>query len=633
MGKLEDILKQSDNDKIQSNVRRGPTRGRMKKRGLGRGLTALMNELDNSGEAGCYSSAVTEATQKKVLSMLDDICRNDADTGTFFFRSDTGTGKTTGFILAIVALVKLGYKFAIAVPTTQDAEEVYQQLYAKIFDDVEIWTSDHAQGKYGSAVNKAQLRKASVFVGCHAFLLGRSDNPMRFIGEKDILIVDEVPTNLKIEALSTSSFTIAREKANELGLNTAPFFKQMDDWAKQRQSLAEKEKPQAAFNGLDISQFLKSSKTAREEVCKLHQNDKDKLLPVLDYVEALSQNRGFERIQQSSAGHILHHVYFEDVARHFKKSVIFSATVHLDGFQHSPDKERLNAYEGSFVTYPHLDIREVPYPGIPKNVNQVLRDPNYVKTATGQILDIVQRTEECSKVLLVVPKAIIKHVSPAIEEHLQLDTRQVQITNWGRDVGSNEYRNCTEVILWSNYHKPKHTTFSELCIYTEEPVNERNLREAHKGKFTERALDLQTSQLYASIKQMGARGKARFVQNDGTAMPMRLWICWADLQPEYLNSIFPECAFSRITDVEDEYKAKQKGAIIGRVIDKLVSLKQDEICFNELAVYIPNVLKHTKALQEASEKLRVYGWKYIPGRPGRYNSRPSSFVRIKPNYG
>ncbi|MDA9949706.1 hypothetical protein N9C16_10050, partial [Paracoccaceae bacterium] len=121
--------------------------------------------------------------------------------------------------------------------------------------------------------------------------------------------------------------------------------------------------------------------------------------------------------------------------------------------------------------------------------------------------------------------------------------------------------------------------------------------------------------------------------NDGTAMPMRLWICWADLQPEYLNSIFPECTFSRITDVEDEYKAKQKRAIISRVIDKLVSLKQDEICFNELAVYIPNVLKHTKALQEASEKLRVYGWKYIPGRRGRYKSRPSSFVRIKPNYG
>ena len=631
MGKLEDILKQSANDPIELTSKRRPPHGRIKT-GIGKGLTALMSDIVDGDESGHHSSVVTKATQRQVLSMLDETCRNDAETGNFFFRSDTGTGKTTGFVLAVTDLVKLGYKFAIAVPTTQDAEEVFQTLFKKIFDQVEVWTSDHAQGKYGSAVDKSRLRKAPVFVGCHAFLLGRTDNPTRFIGEKDILIVDEVPTNLKIESLNVSDFTIAREKANELGLSCANFFTLIDDWAKKRQSLAEQEKPQAAFNSLDISQFLKFSRVTSIEVSNLHQYDKDKLLPVLNYIDALDENRGFERIQQSNAGHRLHHVWFEDVARHFKKNVIFSATAHLEGFQHSPDSQRLKAYEGSFVSYPNLDIREVPYPDIPKNVNHILRDPRHIKTATSQILDIVQRTEEGSNVLLVIPKAIIEHVRLSLDEHLQFDTRKVQVTNWGRDVGSNAYRDCTEVILWANYHKPKHTTFSELCIYTEEPVNDRNLSEAQKGKFTGRVLDLQDNQLYASIKQMGARGKARFVQDDGTAMPMRLWICWADLQPELLQSIFPESTFSRITDVKDEFKAKEKGAIISRVIDKLISLKQDQIDFNELKVFFPNIGKYTKALQDASDRLKAHGWEYVPGKRGRYNPYPSSLVRIKPSH-
>ena len=129
MGKLEDILKQSANDPTELISKRRPPHRRIKT-GIGKGLTALINDIVSSDESGYHTSAVTKATQRQVLSMLDEICRNNAEAGNFFFRSDTGTGKTTGFILAVTELVKLGYKFAIAVPTTQDAEEVFQKLYA-----------------------------------------------------------------------------------------------------------------------------------------------------------------------------------------------------------------------------------------------------------------------------------------------------------------------------------------------------------------------------------------------------------------------------------------------------------------------------------------------------------------------
>ena len=195
-----------------------------------------------------YESKVVKKTQEKVAEVLKSILSNSSQSGTFFFRSDTGTGKTTGFISAVTELVNQGYTFAIAVPTTKDAEEVYQRLSHGLGDQVEVWTSDHGKGVYGTKVEKSNLKKVPVFVGCHAFLMGLADDPMRFIGEKDLLIIDEIPTNLQINSLTYTDFANARKKASELGLISHGIFVTADDWVKQRQKKAEEEVNQAASN-------------------------------------------------------------------------------------------------------------------------------------------------------------------------------------------------------------------------------------------------------------------------------------------------------------------------------------------------------------------------------------------------
>ena len=573
---------------------------------------------------GQFNSLVLEQTQLKVAKMLTCICKDQSSKGTFFFRSDTGTGKTTGFISAVTELVAQGYYFAIAVPTTQDAQEVYQRLSESLGDQVEVWTSDHSKGVYGPKVNKSNLRKAPVFVGCHAFLMGLADNPMRFIGDKDLLIIDEIPTNLLINSLTYADFARAREKASELGLKSQRTFIVADDWVRERQKRAEAEVNQAAFH--KITDTVEDEiKQARYDLDGLHSSDKAVLVPVLDYIDALADDRGFERVQRTGLGHIVHHVYFENVAKHFTKSVVFSATVHLDGFQYSPNKERLNAFEGSFVKYPHLDIQEVPYPNISKAARDLTQKPRELEIAVAHIQDIICKTDEGSNVLVVVPKALREWVEREIHQNFNHHNSEINVTNWGRDVGSNEYRYCSEVILWSNHHKPKHTTYSELCLYTEENVTDTNLKEVSRGKFSGRAMSLEEDQLYAAIKQMGSRGTTRFVDDEGDAWPMRLWISWAELKPELLQHIFPSSAFTRTIVTDDRFLSKPSRSIVPRVIDILTAAEADEITMEQVANTIPNIRKNSQKIIQARQALNTYGWDFVQGKRGR-NGYQAKFV-------
>ena len=586
------------------------------------------NKIENKNTAG-FQSEVLRQTQEKVARMLRIICQSETERGTFFFRSDTGTGKTTGFIRAVNDLVKTGYTFAIAVPTTQDAEEIYQRLKETLDDQVEVWTSDHGQGKYGMKVDKNGLRMAPVFVGCHAFLMSKADDPKRFIGHKDVLLIDEIPNNLVINSLTYADFAKAREKAHEVGLCSSGIFAAADDWMRERQEKAEVEVNQAAFN--QITDFVTADfQKARSDLDGLNTHDKSALLPVLDYFDALADGRGFERVQRTGAGHLVHQVYFEDVAKHFLKSVVFSATAHLDGFQFSPNKERLDAFEGSYVKYPNLDIREVPFPRVSKAARYIVQNRHELETAVAHIRDIISKTDEGSSVLVVVPKPLKDWVEQDSYRNPNQHNAAIYVTNWGRDIGSNEYRDCTEVILWANHHKPKHTTFSELRLYSEERVNSENLQEVHNGKFTGRALSLEQAQLYAAIKQMGSRGTTRFVDDDGNAWPMRLWISWAELRPELLKDIFPESNFTREPVTDERFLSKSKREMVPRVIDVLTNTEKDEIMMSEVANIIPNAPKNSQKFLEARSLLNTYGWDFIQGKRGR-NGYEAKFVVVNKN--
>ena len=350
-------------------------------------------------------------------------------------------------------------------------------------------------------------------------------------------------------------------------------------------------------------------------------SDIQQLCKVIRFLLALKDNRGFGRVQGTAFGHRVWFVWFSEVSNWIDKRVIFSATAHLDGFQHSPDAKRLNAHEGSRVSYDNLKIRQVPWANIPGSVQEILRDPDHVKTATSQIKHIITEKASSKEVLVVMPKGLIKwfekDMLPAIKD------KQVHYTNYGRDIGSNEYRNCGSVILWSNFHKPKHVTFSEYLIYSEQEVDEDNLQHVDGGRMTGPVLNIQDSQLYAQIKQMGCRGNARNVDDHGVCGDMELFICWDELDAGKLQAIYPNSTFSMVTYMDPKFQGKTPKGVLPRTLNVLARTQGDthQLTLSQMAgsLGVKTLSKNVSTFKERQSTLRALGWEFIAGSRGRYS--------------
>lgn len=573
-----------------------------------------------------HQSKTTIATQDKVKEMLLDVATATHGTGTHFFRSDTGTGKSTGFVMALPELVELGARVCIAVPTNQDAEAIYQMALEVLEDaGVGVWTSGHQAGDTAGTL-KLKLHESregasdkQVFIGTHANLLSKNSDPRKQVGERDILIVDEIPNTMEINSLGVTAFAEARAIANEKGLRFADHYVRTDGWIRQRQEEAETNK-EAGFKKLRFASdadLYSALEEARSQPPKLA----GPLCSVINYLIALRDNRGFERVQRTPFGHRLWFAWFSEVSNWFDRRVIFSATSHLDGFQHSPYASRLRASEGSTVSYDKLKIKQVPWANIPKSTEQVLRDPDHTQTALSQIKHIIADKTSSDEVLVVMPKALIKwfakDVLPAIKD------KQVHYTNYGRDIGSNEYRNCGSVILWSNFHKPKHVTFSEYLIYSEQEVGDDNLQHVNGGRVSGPVLDIKDSQLYAQIKQMGCRGNARNVDDHGVCGDMELFICWDELDAGKLQTIYPNSAFSIVTDMDPRFQGRRQKGVLPRTLNVLARThgKTSELTLSQMAgsLGVKTLSKKVKAFKDGQSTLRALGWEFIAGSRGRYS--------------
>ena len=111
----------------------------------------------------------------------------------------------------------------------------------------------------------------------------------------------------------------------------------------------------------------------------------------------------------------------------------------------SVQTKRLYAFEGSYVKYPNLDIREVPFPRFSDNNPRfIVQKRDELETAVAHIRDIISKTDEGSSVLVVVPKPLKDWVKQGSYRNPNQHNAAIYVTNWGRDIGSNEYRDCTE---------------------------------------------------------------------------------------------------------------------------------------------------------------------------------------------
>lgn len=578
-----------------------------------------------------HTSKPIKEVQASVCRLIEKVEEAKPDRKeSWFYRSDTGTGKSTGFVEAVAIS---NSSFAIAVPTMDDVDSIYESLKAKGVD-VFKWHTN-------SGTEKSDAKGHRVFVGSHAFLLSARNDPVPHIGERDILIVDEIPAEAKAKAVKQSDIVEARQYAEaNLSEEYKKAFRRLEDWVSGRHTEAVLCGGNASFKpvSLPISGLLLGAEAVIRDV--VSDTARHKLRDVVSFLQAASEKRAFQRVQRGKHGYTLWFCYFDFPSRSFNKQVVFSATCDLDGLQFSPDGAKISESEGFNVDYCKLTVGCVPYPDVPKAVGH-FRSYDY-DTAMDHIEAMVENAAEVpghNEILVVTPKRIKQSI--AHREGLDPDQTtfclqrnysdclgnrrlvKIHFTNWGRDVGSNEYRNCDAVILWHNQHKPKHVTLSELFHYAEEEVTGYKLKPVKDGKFKgTKAGTLQDDQLYAAIKQMGARGNARNVDDLGQCGDMHLYISWAELEPERLQAIFPGCKSYPVISTHPMLRIKPKKGYLKKALDHLESASDATVTYREI---FGGNKRHSRKLLESNALLETFGWRYVQGDSG---GDPNRFERI-----
>lgn len=586
-------------------------------------------------------SPVVRETIEDFGSLMEEVLdfSSPDERGNWYYRGDTGTGKTTA-LQWHVADTRLA-RFVIAVPTQLAAE----QMFSRLKDwgvDVAVWTQAHDRGNPSPAAFepsgyffKEQLADHRVVVGTHKFLLRSENKVEEIIGRRDLLIVDEVPAQFDgADDLQLTDFCRAWEESNALKAPVKEALRRVHLWAEDIAAAAEG-RPQ--YHKPELSERKEEWLHIAEAVETLEATSDGRMAMrrVAKFVLSSFEGRAFVQLRDSG-GQL--RTMFCTTSMHLpsvNRAIHVSATVHLEGWQVSPYRDQVRECRGRTLDYSNLEIIADGWPReLPTNYADLLQSPQSLVAFRNAIVEAVLKVPADSRVLLVVPAKLMKHAETALSDlRLQLPggPSDIRLTHFKVDVGSNEYMDCEDVILFGLHHAPKTSHIQRGLQFSQVDVSQQLLDE-QCGPLTGLFRDIRSDDYKAQIKQLGARGRVRVANADGTCGKMRLWTYQNHVSPHDINKLFPgavlranPAAFRTRHGVRHDRRDMTEA-----VIEGLTNLAANvtEVTVHDLGEIIgtPSLRTRGTRLAERADVWETVGWTFIQGERGR-NARPARFVR------
>jgi hypothetical protein len=275
-----------------------------------------------------------------------------------------------------------------------------------------------------------------------------------------------------------------------------------------------------------------------------------------DLLEAYHDGRGFLKINKNRKGVTLNCWNVPEVE--YPKLMVFSATCQLEGHQFGPHKDRLET-ASSKVDYKRLLIVRDEWDG-DAFIGAVATSPDTMDRLFKKVYQGILRKDDAAHALVVMPKKLVQPFERYMGECMFADNYEV--TWYGRDVGTNAYRHCSEVILLGWNHVPSEQTVAECCVFSDNSAKEGIPKFYRDGRKRDMANDLSYWKLVAQLKQMGARGSCRYVDDDGCCLPMRLTIINSHVTDAALLKVFPN---AKLMYLPHEYPKRTCGSFSSRI--------------------------------------------------------------------
>lgn len=521
-----------------------------------------------------------------------------------FLTAETGLGKTTGAHIAMKRVwdeISPDIRFLVLVRTKKDADEFYQDMEKLEEGCASVWTQTHdpeikeQDERFEPCVyfTKHDAAKKRCLILTHN--AGKAAE--EWVGRRDAVLIDEYPDPVHSDYVKRSTFQDAKEDEA-----TAPYAA-ADTWAQEQeaeQGLRTVGMPEWVYQVIETK-----PKSATGKAIKT-------------LAEHMAAGTAFQRVTSPK----MRWHWFKYDLPFEEKAIVLSATAHLEGWHFDPAQGGPIKREETRVDYRNVVARYHPWPvSVDTHHKTIVADPDQTEALLSYVESLNTYWDKSN--LIVCPKDLRKHFKKRFPF--------AEVTHYGVDIGSNEYRKCTAVWLVSLYHQQNDTLQSKYLGHSRvEQVTDDTLE---PGKNTRSKLFNDLKYLHHStiIKQMGARGSCRNVDSDGVAKHMELNCIWSDrdMFTEIVPTQFPNCQLNYEGDSEPKTAKRKLRGVVSRTLEYLNKSDKDEVFFTELrdAGIKAKGKPYFDKILERKDAFSALGWRWVEGTPGRYG-RPASFERI-----
>ena len=359
---------------------------------------------------------------------------------------------------------------------------------------------------------------------------------------------------------------------------------------------------------------------------------------VFGFGAALVDRRAFV-VRQNKGENGTRFVGYESALPQLPGMVLLDATADIDGVSKlCPWREHATT---PMARYDRLEVIHVPSV-VKGTTRRWLNKPQNMKLYVQHIKDTVLRHVAVGqKVLVVCMKQIAharqlsgwsEHMSAFVDDSLKdfvwnLEGRKVAVAWWGGyGVGANDYREADVVILFEDFHLPRHAVIATVQGLKDHTANQGALAKlaATQVKKHHDVDAIAIGHVHRWLKQMALRGKAREFDREGMCGKQKLVIVSSDLArlTAQIHELFPGANFS------SEAPKDQKTRRVDQVLHLLVNTIENEITTIEVGNALgfawrkvsKDVLKHPTW----PKALAAIGWRYEPQGRGV----PAVFKRL-----
>ncbi|TCP63453.1 hypothetical protein EV663_101723 [Rhodovulum bhavnagarense] len=577
------------------------------------------------------STALFQAAQ----AAFRDVMANVETSIPHLVNSGTGSGKTTFCVALIAASVAAlnNYSAAYVVATIDEAQKVFDQLATLLPPDaVTIHSSAHesedAARQRSPAIHqhiqtrgvssRADLAQHRVVVCTHELWIKEGEHKAdfgvrRFNGApRSNVFLDEFPdTVATVEAGPADLDELADElhrvaEYHDLATlvrNAATAFRVRCGDGNSRLKTATLLSPDghSALKRIDLSRLSDARNMAT-------------LRRALDVLSATGTGQCFlSRSKAKTAGQADGHmmlVAYDDRFRPHPGLVILDATA--DFAPQVRAGHDFHRHTGPQVSYRNLSLTHIQQPAEFNNIASRAASAETIRAYVQWIKATVKaNSAKDEDILIVVPKK----VAAALHTDTPIPGRNVMVATWGMGVGSNAYRECGAVFLFSEFHKPRHSYLAQSLASRGKVATHDDLRQAMGGNTTGPVGAVGKAHRLRQFKQMACRGRIRELDAAGVAKPMRLFTSMdRALFLESYPALFPDAPPPAFIDDADAQNTgpKKLASILARAMQprEPIMLTADSIAASTGIA--------GKALKRAFQSkqcrpLHGLGWRFVPG--------------------